>query len=599
MTTPLLCERDLSFLLYEFLDTEALLERPRYREHSREVFTATLATARAVAERHFCNHFAKGDANEPVLRDGKVQLIPEVAASYRAVAEAGFLGAPLDAEDGGLQLPEVLIHAAFAYMSSANVASAGMPLLTLEAARTIARFGSPAQRALYVPAMCDGRFGGTMALTEPAQGSSLGDIRTRALPQADGSYRLFGRKMFISAGDHEITGNIVHLVLARIEDAPPGAKGISLFICPKFLVNADGSPGARNDVALAGLMHKMGYRSSLTTALNFGEREGAVAWLVGEPNQGLAYMFQMMNEARIWVGLNAAAVACRGFQYSLAYARYRTQGRLPSSRDVQAPQVTLVEHADVRRMLLAQKAYAEGALALALYASSLFEDQHTAPTERERQRAGLLLDLLTPVVKSWPAKYGARANDLAIQVLGGCGYMRDYPVEQLYRDSRIHAIYEGAEGIHGLDLLGRKVMQPAAFTLFQERVVESLHEAEVYDATRDYIHPLRQALRDLDAATQRLRQAVAENPDLGLANATLYLDCFGRITLAWIWLRQAIAAARALERGGLPAAEQDFYRGKLQAARYFLRWELPETKVQAELLQQVDATCFGMEDAWF
>jgi butyryl-CoA dehydrogenase len=601
MPTPLLNDRDLSFLLYELLDTEALLARPRYREHSRDVFDATLETARTIARRYFANHNEKGDANEPTFDGEKVHLVPETQAAWDAFAEAGFLAAHYDFEEGGMQLPEIILRASIACLNAANVATMGYPFLSIGAANLIHAFGSDEQKAIFLPPMRAGRFAGTMALTEPGQGSALADIRTTAVPQADGSYRLFGNKMFISGGEQSLTENIVHMVLARIKDAPPGVKGISLFICPKFLVNDDGSLGARNDVALAGLLHKMGWRNTTSTVLNFGEKEGAVAYLVGEPHKGLSYMFQMMNEARIAVGLCAAAVAYQGYNYSLDYARNRPQGRLPSNKDPLSKQVAIIDHADVRRMLLAQKVYAEGSLALCLFASSLFEDSRTAPDDAERKNAFLLLDLLTPVVKSWPSKYGLRANELALQVLGGAGYIREYPVEQYYRDNRLNPIHEGTEAIHGLDLLGRKVAQAggAGYRLFRQRVAASVEAAAAEEATREFAAPLAEAQAALDAVTDALLAATAQNPDLGLANATIYLDLFGRVTMAWLWLRQAQLAARALAAGGLAADDEHFYRGKLQAARYFFRWELPEAAPQAALLARLDSTCLDMQDIWF
>ena len=455
--TPLLNERDIAFQLYEVLNTEELFQRPAYSDHSREVFDATLATAKAVAEKYFADHNAKGDANEPTLDGGTVRLIAETRTAWEAFVEAGFLAAHETVEEGGAQLPEVIFRVVMAYINAANVSTAAYPFITIGVINLLRAFGSAEQKARYLPLLMSGRANGTMALTEPGQGSALGDIQVSAEPAADGSYRLFGQKMFISCADHNITDNVIHMVLAKIRGAPAGVKGISLFIVPKYLVGEDGSPGARNDVAVAGLNHKMGYRNATNTVLNFGEKDGATGYLVGEPHQGLGYMFQMMNEARIGIGLGAAALAYQGYNLSLDYARNRPQGRLPSCSDPNSPQVMLVEHADVRRMLLAQKAYAEGGLFMCLYASSLFEDQHTAPDAERREQAALVLDLITPIVKSWPSRYGCVGNDHAIQILGGAGYMREYGAEQLYRDQRLNPIHEGAEAIHGIDLLGRKV----------------------------------------------------------------------------------------------------------------------------------------------
>jgi butyryl-CoA dehydrogenase len=502
--TTLIPERDLRFMLYEFLDTASLVERPRYREHSRDVFDAVLESARQIAEDLFANHNAKGDANEPTFDGEKVNLIPETKAAWDAFAKAGLLSAHWENDEGGLQIPEVVLRAAMSYFCAANAASSGYPFLTIGAANLLRTFGDDQLKALYLAPMGDGRFAGTMALTEPGQGSALGDIKTAAVRQTDGSYRIFGQKMFISGGDQSLTPNIVHMVLARTRGGPPGVKSISLFLVPKVLVNADGSPGPRNDVALAGLLHKMGWRNTTSTVLSFGERSGAVGYLLGQEGRGLAHMFQMMNEARIGIGLFAASIACRGYRIALDYARERAQGRLPSSRDPLSPQVRLIAHADIRRLLLAQKAYAEGGLALCLYASSLFEDQETHPDAAQRELAATLLDLLTPVVKSWPSKYGCAANEMAIQVLGGAGYTRDHLAEQLYRDQRLNPIHEGAEAIHGLDLLARKVVMNdgAALDVFQAAVMATLIEARRHP---DLV-PLCEAL---SAAASRLMEVTA------------------------------------------------------------------------------------------
>lgn len=591
-------ERELAFLLYEFLDTESLLQRERYADHSREVFDATLETARQLAADTLAPHLREGDEQEPQFVQGKAQLIAPTRAAWRAIADAGFLSAHWDNEEGGLQLPEVVLRAAMSAFYAANVGTAAYPMLTIGAANLLRSFGSPELKSRYLAPMGDGRFAGTMALTEPSQGSALGDIKTTAVAQADGSYRIFGQKMFISGGDQDLTENIVHMVLARIQDAPAGVKGISLFLVPKILPGEDGKPGARNDVALAGLLHKMGWRNTTSTVLNFGENAGAVGWLVGREHHGLAHMFQMMNEARIGVGVMAASIAWRGFRESLNYARERPQGRLPSCKDPLSPQVKLIEHADVRRLLLAQKAYAEGSLALCLYACSLFEDQHSHPDAQARADARRLLDVLTPVVKSWPARYGAAANDMAIQVLGGAGYTRDYPLEQLYRDQRLNMIHEGAEAIHGIDLLGRKVTmeQGAGLRQFIARVRRDAQQA-AEAGLKDEAAALGISLDRLASVSEQLVALQHREPDLALANATVYLDAFGRITLAWIWLQQGRVATLALPGASMEAT--DHYCGKLQAMRYFFQWELPQIDAQWALLARVDRSAFDMHDEWF
>ena len=591
-------ERELDFLLYEFLDTESLLQRERYADHSREVFNATLETARQLAQDLLAPHLREGDEDEPKFLEGRARTIEPTKVAWRAIADAGFLSAHWDQEEGGLQLPEVVLRAAMSAFYAANVGTASYPMLTIGAANLLRTFGSQELKDRYLAPMGDGRFAGTMGLTEPSQGSALGDIRTTAVPQPDGSYRLFGQKMFISGGDQDLTENIVHMVLARIQGAPAGVKGISLFLVPKMLPGEAGGPQVRNDVALAGLLHKMGWRNTTSTVLSFGEAGGAVGWLIGQEHKGLAHMFQMMNEARIGVGVMSASIAWRGFSESLGYARERPQGRLPSCKDPLSPQVKLTVHADVRRLLLAQKTYAEGSLALCFYASSLFEDQHTHLHAQGRDDARRLLDVLTPVVKSWPARYGAVANDMAIQVLGGAGYTREYPLEQLYRDQRLNMIHEGAEAIHGIDLLGRKVVmeQGAGLRLFIDTVRSDAQRAA--DAgLRGEAEAMVTALDQLARVSEALMALQRSDPDLALANATVYLDAFGRVALAWIWLQKGRLAAQALD--GASAEQADYYRGKLQAMRYFFQWELPQTEAQWNLLASVDRSAFDMRDEWF
>ncbi|MCO1334052.1 acyl-CoA dehydrogenase [Microbulbifer sp. OS29] len=600
MAHQLLSEREINFLLYEFLDTEALIKRPRYSDHSREIFDATLNTAHTIAEKFFANHNAKGDANEPSFDGKTVSVIEETKASWNAFAEAGFLAAHCDAEEGGLQLPEVILRTALAYMAAANIASASYPFLTIGAANLVRTFASDSLKEKFLAQMLDGRSAGTMALTEPDQGSALSDIRTSATPTEDGTYRIHGQKMYISGGDQNLTDNIVHLVLAKIKGAPAGVRGISLFLVPKYLVDESGRPAERNDVKLAGLLHKMGYRNTTSTVLNFGEEEGAIGYLIGEPHCGLKYMFQMMNEARISVGAGASVLGYQGYTYSLDYAKGRPQGRLPSNRDPESKQVPIVQHADVRRMLLIQKAYAEGGLCLSIFATSLYEDEQTAATKEQRHHAATLLDLLTPVVKSWPSKYCLKANELAIQVLGGSGYIREYPVEQMYRDNRLNAIHEGTEGIHALDLLGRKVPAKnlAGYQLLQAEIRNTVMQARDKPKLESMAKALEKALEKLDETSFALFNQLQEDVDRGLGNATLYLDLFGCIVVAWMWLKQAIIAEKALET--VPDGDaQDYYQGKLHTAKYYFEWELPKTDTAIALLKSGNPIPFDMQENWF
>jgi alkylation response protein AidB-like acyl-CoA dehydrogenase len=611
MQSKILCRRDLEFVLYELLEADKLTGRPRYADHTRETFDAALDTCERMATELFEPHYRKSDQNEPkVVRDNdggeRVHIIPEVKQALDTFCQAGLMAAGQDYDLGGMQLPAVVNAACFAWFKGANVSTAGYPFLTIGNANLLLAHGSKQQIDTYVRPMMEGRFFGTMCLSEPQAGSSLADIKTRAEPQPDGSYRLFGNKMWISAGEHELSENIVHLVLAKIPGAPPGVKGISLFIVAKKLVNADGSLGERNDVVLAGLNHKMGYRGTTNTLLNFGEGKfrpggaaGAVGYLVGDVNRGLACMFHMMNEARIGVGMGAVLLGYTGYLHALDYARNRPQGRHPGAKDPSSPQLPIVEHADVRRMLLAQKSYVEGGLALCLYCARLVDEQKTGETEAARAEAGLLLDILTPIAKSWPSQWCLEANNLAIQVHGGYGYTRDYKVEQFYRDNRLNPIHEGTHGIQAMDLLGRKVgmERGRAFELLLARIGGTAAQAQASDSAllRQCADALNAAALEAGATTRALLSV--RDAKLMLANASIYLEMFGHVVLAWVWLRQALLAQRAL--AAAQGDDADFYRGKLQACRYFFRYELPKTDAQHALLRSLEACCLEMSDAWF
>lgn len=595
---PVIDRRDLDFLLYDVLDTEALCRRPRHADHSRETIAQIIDTAEAVADEHFASHAAKLDANEPTLVNGRVEIIPEVKAALDAFIAAGFMGAHADAEHGGLQLPQIVAQTTAAIFTAANVGTAGYPFLTRAATNVIAKFGTAEQKRLFLEPMLAGRYFGTMALTEPQAGSGLADLRTQAEPAGDGSYRLTGSKIFISAGFHELSKNIVHLVLARIKGAPAGTRGISLFIVPRYLVNDDGTLGTHNDIALAGLIHKMGYRGTTSTMLSFGENGGAVGYLIGEANKGLACMFHMMNEMRIGVGLGAAVLGYAGYRIAVDYARTRVQGRPVDNKDPAAPPIAIIGHPDVRRMLLAQKAYAEGGLALCLYGARLHDDSETAETEAGRRDAAAMLDFLTPIIKSWPSQWGLAANDLAIQVHGGYGYTREYPVERLYRDNRLNPIHEGTFGIQSIDLLGRKVLGDggAALARLGAEMDREIGAAETDSELRCHAAALSDARRLVAETTAVLAHAAkAEGTAVALANAAVYLEMLGHVVVAWIWLKQAIAARR-LQAG---SEDDPFLSGKLAACGYFFRWELPKIGPQAALLQSLDKTTLRMSDASF
>ncbi len=617
MQSKILSRRDLEFLLYDWLKVTTLTERARFHDHSRETFDAAIDTAEHIATDLFAPHNKKSDANEPHFDGTSVTIIPEVKRALDAFSSAGLMAAGQDYELDGMQLPCVVEKAVSAYFTAANVATSAYLFLTIGNANTLLKCATPRQIARWVRPLFAGRFFGTMCLSEPQAGSSLSDISTRAIhdpvdgDEGERQYRLSGNKMWISAGEHDLAGNIVHLVLAKIPGPDgkliPGVKGISLFIVPKFIVDADGAIGERNDVVLAGLNHKMGNRGTTNCLLNFGEgkftpggKAGAIGYLVGNPHQGLANMFHMMNEARIGVGLGATVLGITGYLHALDYARLRPQGRHPAEKDPARAQVPIIEHTDVRRMLLAQKAYVEGALALVMYCARQVDEQRSAPTPEARQHAGRLLDFLTPIAKSWPSQWCVEANSLAIQVHGGYGYTREYNVEQFYRDNRLNAIHEGTHGIHGLDLLGRKVstQDGALFVAISAELAATVAKVRAADVGVE-LHAAADLLEEewqrIAAVTQALYAAGDMNKTL--ANASVYLEAVGHTVIAWMWLEMALVAQ--LNLPGASPADADFYRGKLQACRYFFHWELPKVQPQLELLASIDTTTLDMQDAWF
>jgi len=598
MSHAIINSRDVDFLLHEWLGIAALAGRAAFADHGRETFDAVIDLARRLAEAEFLPHYKTADRIEPALDDAGVHVLPEIGRAIAAFAEAGFFGASFPVEVGGLQLPYVVHTAATAHFMAANVATAAYPMLTTGNARLLVAFGTPVQIEAFAKPEIAGRFLGTMCLSEPQAGSSLSDIATRAVPDGEDAlgprYRLAGNKMWISGGDQDISENIVHLVLAKVEGPDgklvPGTKGVSLFIVPKFLVDADGRPGERNDVVVAGLNHKMGYRGTANCLLNFGEgtryrpsgRAGAVGYLVGSVGQGLPIMFHMMNEARISVGLGAAMLGYRGYLLALAYARERLQGRPAAARGA-GPMVPIIEHADVKRMLLAQKSYVEGALALILYAARLVDEEATGETEGARHVATELLGLLTPIAKAWPSEWGLAANDLAIQIHGGYGYTRDFDVEQLYRDNRLNPIHEGTTGIQAMDLLGRKILKDRgqALALLGERIAGTVDRAEGHATLAAEAKALAGVWREIGAVVGRLA-AAGDDAHL-LDHATAFLSAFGHGVVAWLWLEQAIVALAATPADAEDAA---FYQGKLAACRFFFASELPKT---GTWLRQVDA----------
>jgi butyryl-CoA dehydrogenase len=606
----------LQFFLFDWLQVASLCDRPRYAEHNRETFESVLDTCERISAEQFAPHNRTVDQEEPRM-DGEQVVLPDCAReSARAYAESGMLAAAQDYELGGLQVPAVVELAGNLFFSKAGIALGGGALLTVGNANLLMSHGTATQKHVFAQNEFSGRWSGTMCLSEPQAGSSLADILTRAVPDGDDHasdplgprYRLYGSKMWISNGDHPLNENIVHLVLAKIPAAdgrlPAGTKGISLFVVPKHLVASDGTlTGERNDVALAGLNHKLGYRGIPNTLLNFGEGRyavrdgaGAIGYLVGQPGAGLQCMFHMMNEARIAVGAGAAALGMAGFEASLDYARTRRQGRKAGPGGKDGTPSRIIEHADVRRMLLGQKAYAEGGIAVVLYCSRLVDEKATGTPETARE-AALLLEILTPIAKSWPSEWCLEANSLAIQVLGGYGYTRDYPVEQLWRDNRLNMIHEGTHGIQALDLLGRKVRMNdgAAFAALSQRVTATVERASRVEALADRAPQLAAAIEAIGAAA---RSAWAgTDPEEALANATPFLQAFGHMVVGWLWLDAGLAAQAVLQANYWQTSS-DLLRGKLQCLHYFFDYELPKIRAWLQVVEQRNLTCVRTQEEW-
>ena len=599
------------FLLHDWLHVENLRQRERFADHSRETFDAVLDTCERIAREKYAPFNRLVDTQEPHF-DGEKVILPQATHdAQKAYAASGMLSAAQDYEVGGMQLPYTVEAAANAFFAMASV-SIGSGMLTTGNANLLMVHGTEAQKQVFALNEFAGRFSGTMCLSEPQAGSSLSDVSTRAVPDGDDfaddplgpRYRLKGNKMWISAGEHELTENIIHLVLAKIPDENgklvPGTRGISLFIVPKKMVDTEGQlTGERNDVALAGLNHKCGWRGTTNTLLNFGEGKypvggeaGAVGYLVGQAGKGLHCMFHMMNEARIGVGMAATMLGMAGYLASLDYAKNRPQGRPmgPAGKDPAQPPVRIIEHADVKRMLLAQKSYCEGALALELYCARLVDEQHTAEAATADD-ARLLLEVLTPIAKSWPSEWCLEANSLAIQIHGGYGYTRDFPVEQYWRDNRLNMIHEGTHGIQAMDLLGRKVLMEGGkgLTLLAGRINGTIQRAIHVPEFAAHANALGQALAQVGAAT-KAAWATGEPTD-ALANAVPYLQAFGHTVLAWVWLDVALAAHAAPESAART--------GRLAAMRFFFHYELPKIGAWLQVVSSRDQTCAALtEDAF-
>jgi butyryl-CoA dehydrogenase len=587
--------RDMQFVYHELHGLDGLAELPGYEEATPDIVDAVLEEAG-----RFC-----GEVLAPLNRsgdeqgcriddDGTVRTPDGFVDAYAQFVDAGWNTLAASPEHGGQGLPHALDLMVQEMISSANMAFGMYPGLTEGAVNALEAHGSETLREVYVEPLVQGRWAGTMCLTEPQAGTDLGLLRTRAEPRDDGSYAVEGTKIFISAGDHDLTENIVHLVLARLPDAPKGVRGISMFVVPKFLPTADGGLGERNAIDVGALEHKMGIKASATCVLNF---DGATGWLVGEPHGGLRAMFTMMNAARIFVGVQGLGLAETAYQNAVTYARERLQGRAlkgPVAPEQAADPLTV--HPDVRRMLLTMRAQVEGGRALATWVSSALDTAQKDPDTGRRADADDFVALMTPVAKALLTDFGSEVANLGVQVYGGHGYIREHGMEQLIRDARITQIYEGANGIQALDLVGRKLPDRLGRQLrgfFHP--VQAYVEAHADDAAlAPFVGPLAKALGRLQRATLWIAARGLANPDDAAAAASDYLRLFGLVALAYLWARAAEIAL-----GRLDGDEAGFYRAKLDTARFFVERLLPQSGALFAALVSGSDTMMGFDDAQF
>jgi alkylation response protein AidB-like acyl-CoA dehydrogenase len=598
---PLVSDRNVDFLLYEVFDAEALCRLNAYQEHSKETFDLLLQNSRKFAREVLLPTYKPMDeAPARLVLDGGaggIEVHPLMRELYPKLAAQGMVAATRPYDVGGQQLPHVVATLCAFYGMAANLSAVAYLGLTTGAAHLIEAFGGEALKSEMMTRMYSGEWTGTMALTEPQAGSSLTDVKTRATPTDRGYYLMRGNKVFISGGDHDLTDNIVHLALGRIDGAPAGIKGVSLFAVPKKRLEK--GKLVPNDVACAGAFHKMGWRGIPSIALNLGENDDCRGWLVGEPHRGISYMFQMMNEARLMIGMQGIATASVAYFESLEYARTRPQGRPLTAKNPAAPQVPIIEHADVRRMLLRQKAIVEGALSLGVQTALYADLAAHGPTPDARRRAFLLLDMLTPIVKSFPAEKGFESNTLAVQIHGGYGYTSEYMPEAWLRDQKLNSIHEGTTCMHSMDLLGRKVVaeQGAALRLLAEEITTATKRATAAGVEPAWVSALERAVGVVGDVTMRLAgMGMGGQVEEMMRHSVDYLDLFSTVTIAWQWILQAAVAKDGLAKS---PASADFYEGKLCAADYWIHTELPRIEPLARLIMSGEDSFARMNAAWF
>ncbi|WP_247236678.1 acyl-CoA dehydrogenase [Telluribacter sp. SYSU D00476] len=575
----------LRFVLYEVLGMEDVTAHEYFRAHGRETFDMILDAAAELAEEYLQPAYVPADREEPQLVDGQVKVHPLVHRFYHAYAESGLMAATFPLQWDGQQLPRTIAASVQYILSSANNSFVMFTDLVKGVANVLLQFGNEEQKSFYLPKLLSGQWAATMCLTESQAGSSLSDITTTAIPAGEGLYHIRGQKIFISAGDQDITENIVHLVLARIEGAPAGVKGISLFIVPKKRQDEAGTL-VLNGVESIGIYHKMGQKATPAMHLEFGGAGTCVGYLLGEANRGLQYMFQLMNSARLEVGLAGVSVASLAYATSLQYARERVQGRRANAKDPNTPPVPIIQHPDVRRMLLIQKAITEGTLALILQCYK-YLDLLKVVEESQKQHYLDLLELLTPVAKTYGSEEGNRSVYQALQVLGGYGYTTDFPVEQMARDARIFPVYEGTTGIQSIALLGRQIPQnhAQAVDLWSEQVMPDIRIANESEALQPYADQLNQSIAAWKSVTGLLLRVREEKGNEAfLADATLYMQLFGILNVAWQWLRMGTVAEKALAGGEAAGEKKPFYRSKIHTMKFYFTHELTRCKVLCEQL---------------
>jgi alkylation response protein AidB-like acyl-CoA dehydrogenase len=576
MSSKFYSKENLNFLVHEVFDINELCQKEAFKDHTPESLDMILDAAASLSETQLRPILIEMDTKPPYIENSRVKVHPKMRELMQTFGRDGWISMSAPHEFGGQQVPFTIVQAVGFIMGAANYSTMVYPYLTTGAAHLIESFATQELKETYIPKMYAGDWQGTMALSEPGAGSSLTDIITTATRTDEGYYLIKGQKVFISCGDSDAVDNIVHLMLARIEGAPAGTRGISLFVVPRMRPDADGQL-VFNDVNTAGIFHKMGYHGAPIAHLIMGEANDCRGYLIGEEHKGLTYMFQMMNEARIGVGCNAVSIASAAYYASLEYANVRTQGRKITEKDPLKPQIPIIEHADVKRMLLFQKAIVEGSLSLIIEATTRYDLSKTT-TGEEQEKNQLILELLTPMVKSYPAEMSIETTSAALQCFGGYGFTKEFLAELFFRETRIHTLHEGTTAIHGMDLLGRKVMMKnglATMHLMQE-VMADIDRAQKFDALTGYATILGEKLLTLQQVTMHLVSvAQAEGPEAYLSDATLYLELFGILVIGWQWIKQGIKAEE-LKQARTKKYSADFLQSKSYALQYFFEYEIPK-----------------------